>query len=165
MTHPLSILSIRRFPCLDLQTIDYLWKTFSQGRFGFSAQKRVWESIKGSSNADHKAYQRFLDQVGWGLYYEGHLDRLDSFPEGCLPLAGFYFPWIGSFGYDPNDYLATPMIYANLVTAWLRTRDFDEARHLAAKGVFEKKLEKFWKEYGREHIQAFVERLAICKSG
>ena len=37
--------SIEKFPCTDLRTIDQLWVKYSNGRFGFSVQKRIWESV------------------------------------------------------------------------------------------------------------------------
>ena len=36
---------ITEFPCPDLNTIDCLWMKYSQGRFGFSVQSRIWESV------------------------------------------------------------------------------------------------------------------------
>ena len=38
---------IVRFPCKDLKTIDKLWIKHSNGHFGFSVQKRIWESLGG----------------------------------------------------------------------------------------------------------------------
>ncbi|NMG19658.1 GUN4 domain-containing protein [Brasilonema bromeliae] len=39
----LNVESIKKLPCLDLRTIDQLWVKFSQGHFGFSVQKQIWE--------------------------------------------------------------------------------------------------------------------------
>ncbi len=50
--------SITNFPCTDLRTIDQLWVKYSNGRFGFSVQKHIWESV----NSD---YETFGDRVGW----------------------------------------------------------------------------------------------------
>ena len=36
---------IDRFPSEDLRTIDQLWVKYSNGRFGFSVQKRIYESL------------------------------------------------------------------------------------------------------------------------
>jgi GUN4-like/Effector-associated domain 1 len=49
---------IENFPCTDLRTIDQLWVKYSGGRFGFSVQKRIWESVG-------KDYFQFADRVGW----------------------------------------------------------------------------------------------------
>lgn len=50
--------SIENFPCTDLRTIDQLWIKYSDGRFGFSVQKRIWDSVG-------KDYGKFGDCVGW----------------------------------------------------------------------------------------------------
>jgi hypothetical protein len=54
----LNIKSIKNFPCTDLRTIDQLWVKYSDGRFGFSVQKRIWESVG-------KDYKKFGERVGW----------------------------------------------------------------------------------------------------
>lgn len=59
--------SIDSFPCQDLQTIDRLWVQASRGRFGFSIQKQVWDSVGGQPNADWETYCRFGDRVGWRI--------------------------------------------------------------------------------------------------
>ncbi|WP_414544409.1 caspase, EACC1-associated type [Nostoc sp. CCY0012] len=50
--------SIKQFPCTDLRTIDQLWILYSKGLFGFSVQKRIYESVG-------KDYEKFSDRVGW----------------------------------------------------------------------------------------------------
>ncbi|WP_392480679.1 GUN4 domain-containing protein [Nostoc sp. C110] len=49
--------SLSNFPCTDLRTIDKLWVKYSNGHFGFSVQKRIWESVA-------KDYTKFSDRVG-----------------------------------------------------------------------------------------------------
>lgn len=56
---------IDRFPCEDLRTIDQLWVKYSNGRFGFSVQKRIYESLGGSREYDRKIWAAFGDRVGW----------------------------------------------------------------------------------------------------
>ncbi|MBD1908219.1 serine/threonine-protein kinase [Funiculus sociatus GB2-A5] len=65
---------ISEFPCADLRTIDTLWVKYSNGRFGFSVQKRIWESVTGKPGEgvvvkpgewDLKIYKKFGDRVGW----------------------------------------------------------------------------------------------------
>ncbi len=58
--------SIENFPCTDLRTIDQLWVKYSNGRFGFSIQKRIWESVSGKPGKhDNEIYNKFGDRVGW----------------------------------------------------------------------------------------------------
>ncbi|WP_425335064.1 GUN4 domain-containing protein [Nostoc punctiforme] len=80
------------FPCTDLRTIDQLWVKYSNGRFGFSVQKRIWESVG-------KDYEKFGDRVGWrkGMFldlkdwksYSGLTFTTDSL-QGHLPAFGNY---------------------------------------------------------------------------
>lgn len=39
---------INNFPCEDLQAIDRLWVEYSDGNFGFSVQKRIYQSLGGT---------------------------------------------------------------------------------------------------------------------
>ena len=85
----------RLFPCEDLRTIDQLWVKYSNGRFGFSVQKRIYESLGGSREYyDQKIWEAFGDRVGWRvnntwLYYN-HLKFPTLAPEGYLPgVLGF----------------------------------------------------------------------------
>ncbi|MEG4323572.1 MULTISPECIES: GUN4 domain-containing protein [unclassified Microcoleus] len=66
--------SIEKFPCEDLRTIDQLWVKYSDGRFGFSVQKRIYQSLGGTREDDIEVWQKFGDRVGWRkrnwwLYY------------------------------------------------------------------------------------------------
>ncbi|BAZ26672.1 GUN4 domain-containing protein [Kalymmatonema gypsitolerans NIES-4073] len=61
----LDIESIENFPCTDLRTIDQLWVKSSNGRFGFSVQKRIWESVGGNRKANNETFEKFGDRVGW----------------------------------------------------------------------------------------------------
>ncbi|MFB2771827.1 GUN4 domain-containing protein [Pelatocladus sp. BLCC-F211] len=88
----LNIESINNFPCTDLRTIDQLWVKYSNGRFGFSVQKRIWESVGGNLDADYETYCKFGDRVGlkvkgnW-IDYPGNVNFSTSAPEGHLPLV------------------------------------------------------------------------------
>ncbi|OCR01833.1 hypothetical protein BCD67_04885 [Oscillatoriales cyanobacterium USR001] len=57
--------SIDNFPCEDLRTIDQLWVKYSNGLFGFSVQKRIYESLGGTREYDGKIWEAFGDRVGW----------------------------------------------------------------------------------------------------
>ncbi|MFB2977817.1 GUN4 domain-containing protein [Microseira sp. BLCC-F43] len=55
--------SIKNFPCEDLRAIDQLWVKYSNGRFGFSVQKRIWQEVGGK--VDDETECRLGDRVGW----------------------------------------------------------------------------------------------------
>jgi len=84
---------IEKFPCEDLRTIDQLWVNYSNGRFGFSVQKRIYQSLGGTSKYDSKLLEAFGDRVGWRknnawLYYE-ELTFSEKAPEAHLPIGIF----------------------------------------------------------------------------
>jgi hypothetical protein len=91
------------FPCTDLLTIDRLWVTYSNGKFGFSVQKNIWQEC-GSPTGSGKNWDKFCVRVGWqgakAARYTGY-DKLtadpQSSPEGEFPgwrLGGFW-GWLG----------------------------------------------------------------------
>lgn len=85
----LNIGSLRQFPLNDLQIIDQLWCLLSNGRFGFSVQKRIYERLGGSIIFDFQIWQKLGGQVGWfngedWLTYSHLTFDLDA-PEGHLP--------------------------------------------------------------------------------
>lgn len=56
------------FPCEDLRIIDQLWSKYSNGHFGFSVQRRIWESIEGTNkDEDLEVWKKFGDEVGWRI--------------------------------------------------------------------------------------------------
>ncbi|MGQ4649051.1 GUN4 domain-containing protein [Lyngbya aestuarii] len=63
----LDVPSIENFPSEPLRIIDQLWLKYSNGHFGFSVQKRIWESVGGNLDADDKIRQAFSDCIGWRL--------------------------------------------------------------------------------------------------
>ncbi|BAY21034.1 hypothetical protein NIES2100_07790 [Calothrix sp. NIES-2100] len=87
----LDIEAINKFSYTDLCIIDQLWVKYSQGRFGFSVQKRIWSSIDGQADADYQTWSKFCDRIGWRvnknwLFYSD-LNFADNAPEGHFPAA------------------------------------------------------------------------------
>ena len=84
----LEISAISQLPCEDLQIVDRLWLHYSQGRFGFSVQKQIYESVKGD-------YVRFCDRVNWPTYNSSTPLKQVRFshksPPGHLPSRS----WVG----------------------------------------------------------------------
>jgi len=89
----LDTASIQKLSCTDLRTIDNLWVKYSEGRFGFSVQKRIWESV-GGTPADYESYERFGDRVEWRVNSEWLGHNKSTFttkaPEGHLPAKTLY---------------------------------------------------------------------------
>ncbi|MBD1937227.1 serine/threonine-protein kinase [Microcoleus sp. FACHB-68] len=61
----LRVEDIDNFPCTDLRTIDQLWVKYSKGQFGFSVQKRIYQSLGGTKEYDKKIWEAFGEGVGW----------------------------------------------------------------------------------------------------
>ncbi|WP_293340794.1 GUN4 domain-containing protein [Microcoleus sp. CAWBG58] len=66
--------NIENFSCPDLRAIDRLWVQYSDGRFGFSVQKRIYQSLGGTKEYNREVWTAFSEAVGWkqkGYGYEG----------------------------------------------------------------------------------------------
>jgi hypothetical protein len=73
------------FPVLDLQTIDLLWRVYSQDRFGFSRQRELWLNL----NQNWERLWEALDwraEGRWTRYPDGFQWELSA-PIGHLPLS------------------------------------------------------------------------------
>ena len=57
--------SIEKFPCDDRRISEQLWVNYSEGKFGFSVQKKIYESLGGTREYDHEVWKNFGVCVGW----------------------------------------------------------------------------------------------------
>ncbi|MDX2229433.1 MAG: GUN4 domain-containing protein [Leptolyngbyaceae cyanobacterium bins.349] len=85
----LRVDDIKIIPAEDLQTIDRLWMQYSQGKFGFSVQKRIWQEC-GSPVDFGEKWNTFGDRIGWcinGKWLSNPLLMCDlqNSPVGELP--------------------------------------------------------------------------------
>ena len=63
---PIRNEELLNFPCTHLRKIDQLWVKSSKGRFGFSVQKKILESVvKPDGKFDQEAWKKFGEIVGW----------------------------------------------------------------------------------------------------
>src|SRR5919199_163929 len=96
----LSEEDLEAFPCEDLCIIDELWVKYSNGHFGFSVQKGIWESIEGTNkDEDVEVWKQFGDKVGWRVNdswvgYRNLTFSMDA-PEGHLPEWVFVSGFVG----------------------------------------------------------------------
>jgi hypothetical protein len=89
-----------QIPCVDLQVIDQLWNKYSQGRFGFTAQRPIWLTCEKKFYSKTEAWNQFGSKVGWRVnhllkqnYWKKHNEltfTLDA-PVGHLPHMGEKF--------------------------------------------------------------------------
>jgi hypothetical protein len=78
---------MENFSCPYLRAMDLLWVKYSDGRFGFSAQKRIYQRLGGTKEYNREVWVAFIEEVGWvtaqhkfaAIYYynapEAHLPR------------------------------------------------------------------------------------------
>lgn len=101
--------STQNLTCETLKVIDRLWLKYSEGRFGFSIQKKIWQELGGK--IDYKTECALGERLGWrvknrwqdssGIKYtltasEGHLPWDGHLPDGELReigLVGSYARW------------------------------------------------------------------------
>jgi len=99
---------IEKLPCETLKLIDQLWVKYSNGHFGFSVQKRIYQEVNGD-------YIQFCERIGW-LSYRPHCDGLDlSFsikaPKGNLPSRR----WVGGYAWWKHaEILANKLTQCNI---------------------------------------------------
>jgi hypothetical protein len=109
---------VRQFSCNELHVIDRLWTNYSQGRFGFSVQVQLYQSVGGSLETtiaqDYSVIERFGDRVGWRV--NGNWQKCDDLdytlnaPIGCHPSRW----WNSPFGAKMTNYF-----FARLITCEL----------------------------------------------
>jgi len=112
-------------PFTEFNTIDKLWNEYSNGHFGFSVQKRIWqeEYSKLGEFDTNKIYARFCETVGWrvmnGCLLSSYLNFSLNAPVGHLPVKVAGEGWsaasfLGSIYKSEQEELDTLGIYENL---------------------------------------------------
>jgi hypothetical protein len=91
---------IKELRCSDLRTIDDLWLKYSNGRFGYSVQQRIWQSLGGTretkiEDRHDELWNSFCKRVRWNKAFpaltftlkapEGHLPAIIAWGMGCSP--------------------------------------------------------------------------------
>jgi hypothetical protein len=89
----LRVEDIESFPCKDLKIIDKLWVYYSQGKFGFSVQKKIWQEC-GSPTEYNNDWERFGERVGWreGGKWMSNTDIIKKRGRASLPSRGVVGP-------------------------------------------------------------------------
>lgn len=76
---------LKTFPCEDRRALARLWVKYSEGKWGFSVQKQIWEEC-GSPSDYNEDWEKFGDRVGWRkggewlAYEEFTFDLQKNFP-------------------------------------------------------------------------------------
>jgi hypothetical protein len=63
----LTTSAVSTFPCSAIQTIDHLWRTHSQGRYGFTSQLNLWPEALDYGSLEKKGdrWTAFSQTIRW----------------------------------------------------------------------------------------------------
>ena len=91
----IGIKNIENFSCPDLRAIDRLWVKYSNGRFGFSVKKRIYQNLGGTKEENGQVFLAYYEAIGWkqkgekeNLLLYSQLTFNSNAPSGHLP-AGY----------------------------------------------------------------------------
>lgn len=98
----LNELAISRLSCQTLSSINQIWQTKSEGRFGFAIQVRKWKNLFGNKfEPTNENFENFANELGWrsrGIFLYNHqINYSLSAPSGHLPRAFLDGPIWGKF--------------------------------------------------------------------
>ncbi len=120
--HEITYSQQLNFPCTDLRTIDSLWVEYSNGRFGFSVQNKIYLGVGGKPGGNNiDAWNKLGDRVGWKLYgnklNNARGDLVKRYSIRAEYWYGTYAP-VGFFPMDvwmfPSGALASRLVKCNL---------------------------------------------------
>jgi hypothetical protein len=85
----LDIAGVRSCPEEAVARIDELWTRYSEGKFGYSVQSRLYRELGGGTSFSRDKWREFSERVGWykdgaWLLYNDMTFGLDA-PDGHLP--------------------------------------------------------------------------------
>ncbi|NEO31517.1 MAG: GUN4 domain-containing protein [Symploca sp. SIO3C6] len=114
----LSPNDIKKFPCNGLRVIDKLWHTHSKGRFGFSVQLQIYQSLGGNLDTtieqNQEIVEKFGEQVGWRANKKwlkcSDLDYSLKAPVGCHPSRW----WNSPYGSKMTNYFLSRLMTCEL---------------------------------------------------
>lgn len=79
-----------RLPCNLLKDLDRLWTKYSQGKFGFSVQRKIWQEL--GEKIDYRIECLLAERLGWRI--ERHWLGYDQLTFSLSAPRG-HFPWNG----------------------------------------------------------------------
>ena len=93
--------AVKTFPCNTIRVIDQLWRKYSNDRFGFSVQLRIYQSLGGNMDTLIAQNMKFLhslgERIGWRknkkwIEYD-HFDFSVPPPVGAFPGEWWHSPY------------------------------------------------------------------------
>lgn len=99
----LRVKDIYNLPCKDLRTIENLWLTHSDRRFGFSIQRQIYQELGQTRGYKEKIWKSFGDKIGWRrngnwlsqnqLNLETNAKNMNILPVGHFPQRPGHLNW------------------------------------------------------------------------
>ena len=108
----LRVEDIYSFTGEDLGKIDYLWRKYSNNRFGFSIQRKIFRELGGTQAFNFDLWYDFCDRVGW----------LDT--ERWRAEDDVSFQSKAALGHHPGDWSYFGLCLAHEACALLCRQDF-----------------------------------------
>ena len=136
---------INEFPCRDLHTIDQLWLVSSEGKFGFSVQKQIWNECGGIIDTES-----FMKRVKW-LGNNGEMTKMCWDSRAVMGhLPNFVSHWFFSI---PDDLLRTDKseIWLHIDLGFWISKEMIKDRLRNKKKIFS------------EALVPFFSRAVVCK--
>ncbi|APB34137.1 GUN4-like [Gloeomargarita lithophora Alchichica-D10] len=79
----LEAIHIDHLPCIDLQVINKLWSIYSNGKYGYIAQQKIWSQSRSTANLwghpDFDGYYPMREGIGYSLAQRLLRCALESF--------------------------------------------------------------------------------------
>lgn len=95
-SEPNMLIDIDLFPAAKLIEIDRLWTHYSQERFGFSIQQKIWLELGGKlNNFDSEIYTIWVKKIGWEVnnYWKKYPELNFSSDAKLGHLPGVMLKW------------------------------------------------------------------------
>ena len=106
---------LKKFPCNAIMVIDQLWQKYSNNRFGFSIQLRLYQNLGGNMDTIRAQENQYLqlvsEKIGWRVNgklveYDKFDFSLDAVADGALP--GNW--WISPYGAKMANFFLARLI-------------------------------------------------------
>ncbi|WP_019505453.1 GUN4 domain-containing protein [Pleurocapsa sp. PCC 7319] len=109
---------IEHIDCSELQVIDRLWLTYSDNRFGFSLQVKMYQDVGGNEQTtieqNTQLIEKWGDRLGWrqsGQWLKcSDLNYSEDAAKGSLP--GLW--WNSPYGSKMTNYFLARLMNCNL---------------------------------------------------
>ncbi|MEB3358437.1 MAG: GUN4 domain-containing protein [Synechococcales bacterium] len=116
----LSPRDIRGLPCGELQVIDRLWSHYSEGRFGFTVQLRIYQELGGTLETTIGENQDLIERWGAALGWRSGVTERNPGGDRWRPCNELDFSLNAPVGCHPSRWWNSP--YGSRMTNYFLNR-------------------------------------------